>query len=139
MASVRVLIVDDEDINRQYLRYCLEAAGFQIDEAADGADAWRVLQHRPDDFDAVLLDWRMPELDGLQVLARIKDDPRLDQIPVIMQTALDGEQDVIEAINAGVYYYLTKPYDSDVLISVVRPTAAAWNRTWRSAPAPSAS
>lgn len=120
MASVRVLIVDDEDINRQYLRFCLEAAGFQIDEAADGADAWRVLQLRPDDFDAVLLDWRMPEMDGLEVLARIKDDPRLDQIPVIMQTALDGEQDVIEAIDAGVYYYLTKPYDSDVLISVVR-------------------
>ncbi|HBT43645.1 MAG TPA: response regulator receiver protein, partial [Rhodospirillaceae bacterium] len=60
----------------------------------------------------------MPEMDGMEVLAKIKGDPDLKAIPVIMQTAMDLEAEIVDGIEAGVYYYLTKPYDVDVLVSV---------------------
>jgi sigma-B regulation protein RsbU (phosphoserine phosphatase) len=120
MPGTRILIVDDELLNRQFLRYLLEPDGYLIDEAGDGARAWDILQRATTEYDAILLDWSMPQMDGLQLLAKIKGDKRLALIPVIMQTARDDEQNIVEAINAGVYYYLTKPYDGDVLSSIVR-------------------
>lgn len=131
MANVRVLVVDDEDFNRQYLRICLEAAGFELDEAANGVEAWDQLQRKPNAYDAILLDRRMPEMDGMQVLEKIKADPVLKHIPVVMQTALDREQDIIEAMEAGVHYYLTKPYDGQVLVSVVRSATDEFSRHQR--------
>ncbi|MEQ8506018.1 MAG: SpoIIE family protein phosphatase [Rhodospirillales bacterium] len=131
MPSVRLLIVDDEDINRQTLRYCLEPAGFQIDEASDGADAWQALCQGENTYDAILLDRRMPEMDGMELLAKIKGEAALRDVPVIMQTAMDREQEIIDGIEAGVHYYLTKPYDADVLVSVVRSATEEYARHCR--------
>ena len=93
MPTVRVLVVDDEDFNRQALRYCLEPVGFEIDEAGDGVEAWALLSRGGDRYDAILLDRRMPEMDGMAVLAKIKEHPSLKDIPVIMQTAMDREEE----------------------------------------------
>lgn len=131
MPNVRVLIVDDEDFNRQTLRFCLEPEGFVIDEAADGAEAWAMLSGGEAQYDAILLDRKMPEMDGMEVLAKIKGDPDLKAIPVIMQTAMDLEAEIVDGIEAGVYYYLTKPYDVDVLVSVVRGAADNFARLQR--------
>ena len=131
MPNVRILIVDDEDLNRQTLRYCLEPEGFVIDEAGDGAEAWAMLSGGDAQYDAILLDRKMPEMDGMEVLAKIKGDPDLKAIPVIMQTAMDLEAEIIDGIEAGVYYYLTKPYDVDVLVSVVRGAADNFARQQR--------
>ncbi|MEQ8227696.1 MAG: SpoIIE family protein phosphatase [Rhodospirillales bacterium] len=131
MPNVRLLIVDDEDINRQTLRYCLEPAGFQIDEAGDGAEAWQALCQGGDIYDAILLDRRMPEMDGMELLAKIKAESGLRDVPVIMQTAMDREQEIIDGIEAGVHYYLTKPYDVDVLVSVVRSATEEYARHCR--------
>ncbi|MEQ9557431.1 MAG: SpoIIE family protein phosphatase [Rhodospirillales bacterium] len=131
MPNVRILIVDDEDFNRQTLRYCLEPEGFVIDEAGDGAEAWAVLTTGDVQYDAILLDRKMPEMDGMEVLAKIKGDPVLKDIPVIMQTAMDLEAEIVDGIEAGVYYYLTKPYDVDVLVSVVRGAADNFARLQR--------
>ncbi|UTW50444.1 response regulator [bacterium SCSIO 12827] len=131
MPNVRVLIVDDEDFNRQTLRYCLEPEGFVIDEAADGAEAWAMLSGGEAQYDAILLDRKMPEMDGMEVLSKIKGDPDLKAIPVIMQTAMDLEAEIVDGIEAGVYYYLTKPYDVDVLVSVVRGAADNFARQQR--------
>lgn len=131
MPNVRVLIVDDEDLNRETLRYCLEPEGFLIDEAGDGAEAWDMLSSGDAQYDAILLDRKMPKMDGMEVLAKIKGDPVLKAIPVIMQTAMDLESEIIDGIEAGVYYYLTKPYDVDVLVSVVRGAADNFARHQR--------
>lgn len=131
MSNVRILIVDDEDFNRQTLRYCLEPEGFVIDEAGDGAEAWAVLNTGDVQYDAILLDRKMPEMDGMEVLAKIKGDPVLKDIPVVMQTAMDLEAEIVDGIEAGVYYYLTKPYDVDVLVSVVRGAADNFARLQR--------
>ena len=131
MPNVRVLIVDDEELNRQTLRYCLEPEGFLIDEAGDGAEAWDMLAGGDVQYDAILLDRKMPKMDGMEVLAKLKGDPALKAIPVIMQTAMDLESEIIDGIEAGVYYYLTKPYDVDVLVSVVRGAADNFARYQR--------
>ncbi len=62
----------------------------------------------------------MPGLDGLQVLANMKDHDQMEQIPVVMQTGKSGNQDVVDGLKAGAYYYLTKPYDGDLLKTIVR-------------------
>lgn len=116
------MVVDDERMNREVVIANLRAAGYETMSAEDGQQAWITLDAAPDEFDVILLDRRMPRMDGMELLARIKADERLRHIPVIMQTAYASSEDVVEGIKAGVYYYLGKPLDRRLLLSV---TAAA--------------
>lgn len=115
-----MLVVDDDELGRQFICECLIEAGFDIEEAGGGVQALEMLTAHPGDFDTVLLDRRMPDLDGMEVLAKLKRHAALKDVPVVMQTAMDAEEDIIEAVEAGAYYYLTKPFDSGMLISVTR-------------------
>jgi len=119
-----VLIVEDNDADRALLEAHLSHDGFETAFAIDGIEAWETLDGHPDRFDLVLLDRTMPRMDGLQLLRRIKSDHRFLILPVIFQSALVGREEVIEGIRAGAYYYLPKPYDSEMLLSVVRTAAA---------------
>jgi DNA-binding response OmpR family regulator len=119
-----VLIVEDNDADRALLEAHLSHDGFETEFAVDGLEAWDVLDHHPDRYDLVLLDRTMPRMDGMQLLQRIKSDHRFLILPVIFQSALVGREEVIEGIRAGAYYYLPKPYDSEMLLSVVRTAAA---------------
>jgi len=114
-----ILIVDDEPMNLRILNEYLEDMGYLIEEAHDGAEAWAILQESPDKFDLILLDRIMPNMDGLEVLKKIKKHPDLKQIPVIMQTASVEKSEVLEGLQAGCYYYLSKPYDEEMLLSIV--------------------
>jgi DNA-binding response OmpR family regulator len=78
-----------------------------------------MLQATPDRYDAVLLDRMMPGIDGMEVLRRIKLDPKLKVLPVIMQTAASFPEQIAEGLSAGAFYYLTKPYDLTVMLAVV--------------------
>jgi DNA-binding response OmpR family regulator len=118
-----VLIVEDNDADRALLEAHLSHDGFETDFAIDGIEAWETLDMHPDRYDLVLLDRTMPRMDGLQLLKRIKGDHRFLILPVIFQSALVGRDEVIEGIRAGAYYYLPKPYDSEMLLSVVRTAA----------------
>ncbi|MGE5547190.1 MAG: SpoIIE family protein phosphatase [Solirubrobacterales bacterium] len=115
----RALVVDDERMNREVVVANLRAAGYETITAEDGVQAWGILDRLPHDFDVVLLDRRMPRMDGMELLGKIKADDRLRGIPVIMQTAYASSEDVVEGIKAGVYYYLGKPLDRRLLLSVV--------------------
>jgi CheY-like chemotaxis protein len=115
-------VVDDERMNREVVIANLRAAGYETLSAEDGQQAWLTLNAAPDDFDVILLDRRMPRMDGMALLAKLKADERLMHIPVIMQTAYASSEDVVAGIKAGVYYYLAKPLDRQLLLSV---TAAA--------------
>ena len=92
--------------------------------AGDGVAGLALLEARADEVQAVLLDRLMPGMDGLEVLAEIRQHPDLGRLPVIMQTSADSPQEIVEGINAGVYHYLTKPLDRDVLHSVVDAACA---------------
>jgi len=105
----RILIVEDESINRMIIVETLSNENYHFDEAEDGEIAWARLQNN--NYDLVVLDRTMPRVDGMELLKRIKSDKRLSSLPVIMQTSSGGQKHILEGIEAGAYYYLTKPYE----------------------------
>ena len=124
MASeTNLLIVDDSEIDRTLLVEHLGSEGYRIHMAVNGREAWQMLQAKPTLYDVVVLDWMMPEMNGLELLSRIKKNPELKMLPVIFQTAAADYQNVLEGIRTGAYYYLTKPYDGEMLRSIVRAAA----------------
>jgi CheY-like chemotaxis protein len=122
MTIPSVLIVDDSNVARLTLQEYLKPAGYSLDLAADGAEAWELLNKNPEKYMAILLDRVMPKMDGMELLKEIKNHDRLKRVPVIMQTAKTLKCEIEEGIVAGAYYYLTKPYTSD---NVKLITAAA--------------
>ena len=113
-----ILVVDDEEFNLSILGEHLSDAGYNVVKAEDGIIAIEKLTAHPE-IDLVLLDRMMPRLNGMEVLDKIKKDPQYKELPVIMQTAAAGSTQVLEGIQAGVYYYLTKPYTEEILLSLV--------------------
>jgi CheY-like chemotaxis protein len=111
--------VDDEPHNLEIITEYLEDAEYQLSTAENGAIAWQMLESEPQSFDVIVLDRMMPEMDGMEVLARMKEHPELRHCPVILQTARAARDDVLEGMQAGAYYYLTKPFEEDMLFSVV--------------------
>lgn len=115
----KVLAVDDEVFNLDILEVDLEEAGFEVIRAVDGVEAFEQLDKHPD-VDVVVLDRMMPRMNGMEVLRKLKAESRYRDIPVIMQTAAAQSKQVEEGIQAGAYYYLSKPYDEQMLIGIVR-------------------
>jgi two-component system cell cycle response regulator len=107
------LVVDDDPINRMLLSKSLEQQGHRVMTAENGLEALAALQAQP--FDVVLLDVLMPEPDGYEVLARLKQDPGLRHVPVIMVSALEDIQCVVRCIEMGAEDYLPKPFDPVLL------------------------
>ena len=104
----RILVVDDHPDNIMVLRARLEARGYVVDEAEDGEQALEKVHSSPTP-DLILLDVMMPKIDGLEVVRRIKSDPSLPFIPVIMQTALDTTESMVQGLDAGADDYIAKP------------------------------
>ncbi len=119
-----ILIVDDSSVARTMLREFLEPAGYRMEMAENGRRAWELLNRSPEKYVAVLLDRVMPEMDGMEVLRKMKSHGSLKVLPVIMQTARRKDHEIKEGIQAGAYYYLTKPYSKDAVKLI---TAAAVN------------
>ena len=118
----RVLVVDDDAVIRQLVVVNLELEGFEVHTAVDGADCLE--QVREIAPQVITLDIMMPKIDGWDVAARLREDPATADIKVIMLTARAQEADVKRGARAGVDYYLTKPFDPDELVGVVRRLAA---------------
>ncbi|MCA9472426.1 MAG: response regulator [Nitrospirales bacterium] len=116
---MRLLLVDDDPVNRHILREYLEDQGYDLDEAGDGQQAWDKLVHEDAAYCVVLLDRMMPKVDGLTILKRMQEDDRLKFIPVIMQTAAGASHEIREGVEAGAFYYLTKPFDQSILLEIV--------------------
>ncbi len=114
-----ILAVDDEPNNLAIIESYVEDAGYTVDTASDGVEAWEILQEKYAEIEVILLDRMMPRMDGMDLLAKVKGDQRMKNIPVIMQTAAAEKNQVVEGIKAGAYYYLTKPFEGDVLIAIV--------------------
>ncbi len=116
--SARVLVVDDHPLNVKVLEAKLTSEYYEVITASDGVAALEALRaERPD---IVLLDVMMPGLDGFEVCRRMKDDPELWHIPVIMVTALTEVSDRVRGIEAGADDFLTKPIDDTALFARLR-------------------
>jgi two-component system cell cycle response regulator len=109
----RLLVVDDNRLNRMKLAHSLQQEGHRFAMAEDGREAMEMLRAEP--FDVVLLDILMPEMDGYQVLEEMKGDPRLREIPVIVISALDEMDSVVRCIEMGATDYLAKPIEVALL------------------------
>ena len=114
-----VLVVDDIETNRLLLSTLLARAEYAVDLATNGEESLELLQAQPSRYSAVLLDRMMPGMDGMEVLRRIKDDADLRGLPVIMQTAMVQDSEILEGLEAGAFHYLTKPIRKSTLLAVV--------------------
>ena len=114
----RVLVVDDILPNVKVLEAQLTAEYFEVTTATSGAEALTAMRHSPPDI--VLLDVMMPEMDGFEVCRRIKEDPALAHIPVVMVTALSETAERVSGLEAGADDFLTKPVNSIALFARVR-------------------
>lgn len=115
-----ILLVEDEALMSTIIRELLEAQGARVTICSDGETAWEHLDANPSGYDVVLLDRIMPKLNGMELLRRIKQDTRLAHIPVILETVQSDHESVREGLQQGAYYYLTKPWQAQVLLAVVK-------------------
>jgi signal transduction histidine kinase/CheY-like chemotaxis protein/HPt (histidine-containing phosphotransfer) domain-containing protein len=126
LAGARLLLVEDNDINREFATELLRSEGVEVDEAMDGAEAVVKVQRR--DYDAVLMDIQMPVMDGLEAARRIRaladapDGERFGSLPIIAMTALAMAQDAEKSRAAGMNDHVTKPIAPDRLMA----TLAKW-------------
>ena len=125
MNEASVLLVDDEALNLEILvEYFEGETSLALQTATSGEAAWQLLQNPNNEFKLILLDRMMPGMDGISLLKLIKGDPRLCIIPVIMQTAANSPAQIREGLDAGAFYYLTKPYRREEMLTVVHSALA---------------
>jgi signal transduction histidine kinase len=119
----RILVVDDERINRILLSTNLQESGFLVETAEDGEQALQMLRDQP--FDAVLLDLVMPRMDGYQVLAEMKRDVALRRIPVMVISSTDEMESIVRCIEMGATDYLPKPFNPVLLHARIKASLAS--------------
>ena len=112
-SGARLLVVDDNKVNRLLLARSLETQGHRVELAENGRVALEMLRAQP--FDLMLLDIEMPEMDGFQVLEELKADTQLRDLPVIVTSAVEGLDSVVRCIDLGAEDYLSKPVNSVLL------------------------
>jgi DNA-binding response OmpR family regulator len=109
-----VLVVDDNEENLLVTQEILKTRGFAVQTARDGAEALRAIDHeRPD---IVLLDVMLPDMDGMEVLDRIRANTQHARLPVILVTAKAQDEDVLAGYKVGADYYITKPFTARQLL-----------------------
>ena len=112
--KIKILCVDDFSTMRRIVKNILKQLGYEnLEEAEDGAQAYSKL--KGGGFGFVVTDWNMPNLDGLGLLKKVRSDPELKDLPILMVTAEAEKEKVIEAIKAGVNNYVVKPFTAEVL------------------------
>lgn len=116
----RVLVVEDEPAGRELLIELLREDGFEVEAASDAETAWQRLADGGPPIETVVLDWVLPGRTGLDLLRQIKADERFETIPVVFQTAKVERETMLEGIAAGAYYFVPKPLDAQMLLSIVR-------------------
>ena len=115
VANLRVLVADDNPGDMLILQTMLRHLGFcKIDEAIDGSIAFKKLCNAP--YDLIITDWQMPLLDGVTLIKNIRSDKRLRDIPTILLTGNSAQDQVVQAISAGVSGYIVKPIDKEILL-----------------------
>ena len=115
---ISVLLVEDEEHIRRVLQYNLQLDGFEVHQADNGARALEIAAELMPDL--ILLDWMMPGMDGLEVLSKLKQDKKTENIPVFMLTGKGMMADVGRALYEGADDYITKPFEPTQLGKTLR-------------------
>jgi two-component system, chemotaxis family, chemotaxis protein CheY len=116
----RALVADDSRAMRMILSRTLVALGFAVVQASNGREAVEAINLEGPTLDLALLDWNMPELNGLEVVRHIRADPRCSNIQVMMVTTETETEQVVKALEAGANEYVMKPFTADVVENKLR-------------------
>jgi len=112
---LKLLVVDDSSTMRRIIKNTLARLGYKdILEAEDGLKGWEQMNANPD-VEMLITDWNMPEMNGLELVKKVRADERFKDTPIIMVTTEGGKAEVITALKAGVNNYIVKPFTPQVL------------------------
>jgi len=115
--SKKVLVVDDEDTIRKFLKIHLVKNGYEVKEAADGEQA--IDQLKKDRFDLIICDIVMPKKNGWEVIQEVRSHSTTKHLPVIILTAKNEDEDMFKGYNVGANYYITKPFTKSQLFFAI--------------------
>ena len=113
---MRAIVIDDSRAIRMILRRIVGQAGFDVLEAEDGKEAMEVLTGLDDPPELALIDWNMPNMNGLEFVAAVRADKRLRDMSLVMVTTESEQSQVARALAAGAHEYVIKPFTSDALL-----------------------
>jgi len=112
---LKLVVVDDSSTMRRIIKNTLARLGYKdVLEGEDGVQGWAVLDENPD-TGMLITDWNMPEMNGLELVKKVRADERFTDLPIIMVTTEGGKAEVITALKAGVNNYIVKPFTPQVL------------------------
>ena len=112
---MKLLVVDDSSTMRRIIKNTLARLGYKdVLEGANGVEGWNQMNNNPD-IDMLITDWNMPEMNGLELVKKVRADERFKDLPIIMVTTEGGKAEVITALKAGVNNYIVKPFTPQVL------------------------
>lgn len=112
---MKLLVVDDSSTMRRIIKNTLSRLGYEeVLEGEDGVQGWAALNENPD-IGMLITDWNMPEMNGLELVKKVRSDARFNDLPIIMVTTEGGKAEVITALKAGVNNYIVKPFTPQVL------------------------
>ncbi len=113
-AAKSILIVDDSSTMRRIMKLTLSRIGYtNVEEAQNGAEGFSKAQAKQ--YDCVITDWNMPEMDGLEMAKKLRASPNYAKIPIMMVTTEGGKEEVLEALMQGVNSYIVKPFNEETL------------------------
>ena len=112
---MKLLVVDDSSTMRRIIKNTLARLRFNdVLEAEHGVEAWQIMDKTPD-INVLITDWNMPEMNGLELVRKVRAEKKYDGLPIIMVTTEGGKTEVITALKAGVNNYIVKPFTPQVL------------------------
>jgi two-component system, chemotaxis family, chemotaxis protein CheY len=112
---VYAIVIDDSSAMRMILRRTLSSMGFKVVDAVNGRDALDKLANLDYVPDVALIDWNMPEMDGLTFVQTVRDDPRYRRLALLMVTTESEQSQIVRALAAGAHEYLIKPFTPDAV------------------------
>ncbi len=116
----KAMVVDDSRAMRRILARNMQEAGFEVCEAANGSDALARLRASPDEISLVLVDWNMPEMNGLEFVKQVRADPAFSRTRLMMVTTETEMERLVAALEAGADEYVMKPFTKEILFDKLR-------------------
>jgi DNA-binding response OmpR family regulator len=115
---MKVIIVDDDHIFRMLLREMLSTNGYQVIEAKNGKEGWEKIKSEKPDI--AIFDVSMPEMDGIELLNKVREDDEFFDLPIMMLTVKDSIEDQVKGFEHGADDYLAKPFDEEILLAKIK-------------------
>jgi len=110
MADLKILVVDDSPTMRRILMNTIQKAGYsEVNVAEDGKDA--LVKIMAEEYDLLMTDWNMPNMNGLELIEKVRADNKIKDLPILMVTTRNVKDDIVNAIKAGANGYIIKPFD----------------------------